>query len=371
MILRPWCRIARIVMFGFLIGLVSLAVEAGTNISQSPDTSSWGPRVTVDSLGNVHAVWLEQYSLTTGDVFYSKWTKSAGTWSAPINISQSGLAASNVNQSYRIADLGVDSANNLYCVWIEKTAVKFRILGKDGWGATTILASGKGVDSPRMGVTGTGNLYVAWMSAFKIIGRARINGIWENARQISGSKAAKNPSIDAGPNWVYCVFNEKQPNDYRIAWSRRTTTLNAAWSTTALIYKGPIPQTMPALKVDASNVPYCFYLDEAADGVRTARFSKRSGSAWTKPIKVSATACLHYTAMSLKGTNLYGMWQSGAWGNGQAIRYNFRLGGSWTGEKPVPESKGCTYGDIEVDSAGQIHVVWDSLGEIYYYVFSK
>ncbi len=366
MLLRPWRRITRVASFGLLIGLAGLAALAGTNISRSPDTESWGPRVTTDSLGTIHAVWLEQYSLTTGDIYYSQAPKG-GSWTTPINISQSRLAASTINQSYRIADLGVDSSDNLYCVWIERTAVKFRVRDKSGWGSTTTLSSGTGVDSPRMSVTSTGNIYVAWMQSYKIWSKARINGNWESARQISGSKAAKNPGIDAGPNGVYCVFNEKQPNDYRIAWTRRDLTFNATWASTALIYNGPIPQTMPVIKVDSSNVAHCVYLDEAAEGVRTARYSYRSGSSWTSPATLSATSGLHYPAMSIRSSNLYPMWQQGGWGNGTAIRYNLKLSGSWTGERAVPDSQGCTYGDIEADENGQVHFVWDSGGEIYYY----
>jgi hypothetical protein len=355
-------------VFLALVLVLGPALQAATNISQSPNTDSWGPRVTTDSAGNIYAVWLEAYSSTTGDLFYSKCVKSTGNWTDPVNISQSGNVASYIKQSYRIADLGVDSSDNVYCVWAETRAVKFRVLSQSGWGSITTLASGSGVDSPRIGVTSTGNVYVAWMQGYKIFGKARISGNWENNRQISGSKAAKNPDIDAGPNSVYCVFNEKTPDDYRIAWSRRDRSFNASWTSTALVYNGPYQQTMPGVKVDPSDAPHVIYLDEHSEGVRTAMYSHKSGSSFTTPIALSNTSGLHYPSMSIQGSNIYGQWQCGSWGHGQAIRYNMKLSGSWVGEQSVPGSSGCTYGDIEADTDGKVHFVWDSGGEIYYYL---
>jgi PKD repeat protein len=364
-----WRRISRGLLFLILLGFLGLALQAGTNISRSSDTESWGPRVTVDPSGNVHAVWLEKYSDTSGDIYYSKLNKSGGYWTTPQNISQSERCHTNIKDSYHEADIDHDASGNIYVVWAESPQVKLRILTSGGsWGSVFDVASTNGLDGPIMSVSGGGDIYITWYSGYRIWGRTRINGQWEATKQIStGSAACKYPHIAVGGGVVYAVWMQKTSADYRIFWTKRNATLNAAWAAQVVVYNGKVPQCYPSVKVDPSGVAHCVYLDEQAEGVRTAMYSVKSGSGFSSPTTISATSGLHYPSMSIQSTNVYAQWQSGGWGNGTAIRYNMKLSGSWAGERSVPDSKGCTYGDIEADSNGDVHFVYDSYGECYYY----
>jgi hypothetical protein len=367
--MHPWPlpRVVRGFVFLLAFGIVGLAAQAQTNISRSADTESWGPRVTVDSSGNVHAVWLEKYSDTSGDIYYSKLSKSGGTWTTPQNISQSELCHTNIKESYHEADIDHDANGNIYVVWAESPKVKLRILSGGGWGSVFEVASTNGLDGPIVSVDGTGNIFVTWYSGYRIWTRARLNGQWENSVQVGTSGVAgKYPYIAAGAGKIYAVWMQKTSADYRIYWSKRNKTLNAKWTAPKMVYNGRYPQCYPAVRVDSAGAAHVVYLDESAEGVRTAMYSKKAAAAFSKPIKISTTACLHYTSMSGLGTKVYAQWQAGAWGNGQAIRYNYKLSTKWKGQANVPNSRGCTYGDIEADSSGLIHFVWDSQGEVYY-----
>jgi hypothetical protein len=360
----------RALVFLALVGLLVPTLRAATNISRSSNTDSWGPRLTTDSAGNVYAVWLEKYSDTSGDIYFSKLVSSTGAWTTPQNISQSEKCCTNIKSSYHEADIDRDAHDNIYVVWAERTEVKLRILNSGGnWGSIFTVYSGGGLDGPILSVDGSGDIFVVWYTGYRIWGRARINGNWEANRQVStGSSACKYPHVAAGTNEVYACWMQKTSNDYRIFWAKRNKTFNASWSSSAVVYNGPVPQTYPALKVDPSDVAHVIYLDEHAEGVRTAVYCRKSGSGFTSPVNLSNTSGLHYTSMSIQSTNVYGQWQCGPWGHGAAIRYNMKLSGSWVGEQSVPGSSGCTYGDIEADSEGKVHFVWDSGGEIYYYL---
>ncbi len=369
--MNPWPLPRRIRGFVFLVlfGFLGLAAQAQTNISRSGATSSWGPRVTVDSSGAVHAVWLEVYSATSGDIFYSKLATPGGTWTTPLNISNSGLACTNIKQSYHEADIDHDANGNIYVVWAETPLVKLRILSGGNWGSVfTVKTTTTGVDGPLLAVDGTGNIFVTWWCGFRVWTRVRLNGQWENPVLIGTSGiAGKYPYIAVGTGTIYAVWMQKTPKDYRTFWSSRSKTLNAKWTTPKMVWNGPYPQCYPAVAVDSAGVAHVVYLDEPSEGIRTAMYSKRTSTGFSKPIKISTTSCLHYTSMSVLGTKVYAQWHAGAWGNGTAIRYNTRISGKWTGQANVPNSRGCTYGDIEADPNGLIHFVWDcNDGEIYY-----
>jgi PKD repeat protein len=355
------------VFLGLLALFLTTAV-AGTNISHTPD-ESWQPRITVDTIGNVYVCWLDKYSDTTGDIFYARFDKASQTWSTAKNLSQSGNAASPMNDSARACDITSDDSNRVYVVWVENSVIKLKTYSGGTWDAAYQVNGGSGTDCPRIACDSAGNLFVCWWyTSGQVYSRARINGNWEASKLISNrSKRAKVPDIGAGSNSVYCVWMEKQPDDYRTAYVQRNKSFNATWSTVAEVYHGPVPHSYSTVKVDASEGVHVMYLEEQAEGIRTAMYSYKSGSGgFSTPIAISKTATLHYPASAVKSASFYPCWQMGGWGNGQAIQYNSKIGGSWSGTVNVPQSNGCTYGDISVGPDGKIHIVWENAGEIYY-----
>lgn len=356
------------IVFLGLLALSLTAVVAGTNISHTPD-DSWQPRITVDTIGNVYVCWLDKYSDTSGDIFFTRFDKASQSWSTAQNISLSGNAASPMNDSARACDIASDDSNRVYVVWVESSVIRLKTYSGGKWDTAFQVNGGSGSDCPRIDCDSVGNLFICWWyTSGQVYSRSRINGNWEASKLISNrSKRAKVPDIGCGSSSVYAVWMEKEADDYRTAYVQRNKSFNATWSTPVEVYHGSVPHSYSTVKVDASEGVHVLYLDEQSEGVRTAMYSYKSGSGgFSTPVAISKTATLHYPASAVRSASFYPCWQMGAWGNGQAIQYNSKIGGSWSGTVNVPQSNGCTYGDISVGPDGKVHVVWENSGEIYY-----
>ncbi len=102
--------------FIFIFFSFTTFAGAAANVSRTPGVDSWAPRIAVDSAGNLHVVWAEYYSSTSGDAFYSKYDISTQEWSVPLNLSNSSLVNS---PEYRPVGIDIDGANNVYVVYID------------------------------------------------------------------------------------------------------------------------------------------------------------------------------------------------------------------------------------------------------------
>jgi len=361
---KKGCLIAALVLFSIMGG------RAGVVISHSSDTDSVGPKLAIDPSGNVYAAWVEKYSDTTGDVFFSRRDNGSGAWSTPQNVSNSGDVCSAIHDSYQICAIDADSSNRAYLVWIERNVIKIRIYSGGSWDSAFTLASGTSVDHPAVAVDADGNIYVVWwFTNFTVNSRVRINGQWEAAKKVSASgKAGKMPDIAVGGGTVGCAWMDKSSGAYRIGYSRRDKTLNASWSTPVTVYNGSIEHNYCAVGVDPSGVAHVIFTEEPTEGIRTMKYCYKSGSGFSSPLTISNTYTIHYPMMETESTNLYCTWQVGGWGNGQAMHYNVKTSGGWSGDTAVANSSGCTYGDIAVHPDGTIAGVYDDNdGEVYYY----
>ncbi len=145
-----------------LIILAGAAVAQPLNISNSPGVPSGEPQVAADSLGNVHAVWVEftgfgQTGHPCGDVYYVMGDLGALQLGTPVKISTSGAVFSDNQESVSIA---VDGSNRVYVIWVESRKVMLRI--KDGgvWGDPIVIDSGQFYDAPRIAVSAGGDIYL-------------------------------------------------------------------------------------------------------------------------------------------------------------------------------------------------------------------
>jgi PKD repeat protein len=349
-----------------LFGAFQSQSLASINISNSPSTASWAPRIAVDSQGNMYVVWLEVYSATgqTGDIFYTKFDTSAQSWSAPANLSASGVAAS---YSYMACDITRDDSDRVYVVWAESNVVKLKILSGGTWGSSILVANSSGSDHPRIAVGQGGDIYIIWWTTNGVVySRARVGGTWEGTRTISRSGArSKFPSIAARGGSVYGAWVEKS-SDYKAVYVTRNSGLNSSWSQ---------PQALPSsggsdehtdVVIDTNGTAHFVWTPDFG-GTRAVCYTYRTGSGFGPLQRISDQQMLHYPNLVVQGTNLYACWQIGAYGNGLRISYNIKQGGTWGGETAVPQSPGPTFSDIEVSPGGDaVYFVWDSHGEIYF-----
>lgn len=352
----------------FMSFLLAMGVaEPITNVSRSPQWESWAPRVAVDTRGNIHVVWLELYSAQSGDIYYSYFDYAARTWSSPINLSSSGNVFS---ESLWCADVATDAANRVYVVWIEGNIIKLRI--KDGtWGGEFVVNSG-GVnyESPRLGVSLEGDIYIIWWSHDGLVwSRARVGGLWEETKLISlSSSRSKFPDITVGRNIVAACWMQREAGEYwyQIAYSQRARARNAPWTKPQVISSSNDDQQHGVIELDPTDRAHVVWTSELVTAARQVFYSSGSIKGFTAAKSISSVDNIHYPSIAEAAGNLYVSWQVGAYGDGLGLFYNAYIGDSWIGEKYLSGSTGATYCDVAMSQDGSgIYFVWDSRGEVF------
>ena len=353
-----------------LAGLFILSLarsQAATNISLSPNTKSISPRIAVDSRGNTHAVWGEQYSSDSGDVFYTRFDAGKSQWTTPVNISNSGRVACD---SAMTCALDVEASDRVYAVWVEGSEVKLRTCQDGSWGGVVQVQSGGGrTDTPRIQAGSEGNLYIIWWTLDGYVySRSRVNGNWEGIQIISDTgRRSKFSDIAVGNGVVSAVWAEKSGELYQAVYSQRGRGFGSGWSSRQSVSPSSLSQQHAVVELDSSDTAHVVWTTVLSEsGTRVVHYSYKLGGGFTSPQEISAAQTLHYPSVYKKGYNLYGCWQLGAWGGGQGVNYATGRSGSWGGETFVPDSGGSTFCDIATSPGEEtIYIVWDANNEIF------
>ena len=345
--------------------MAAALASAQVNISNSPGRESISPRIATDSQGNAHAVWVEKSGPESGDVYYAKGTVATLQITTPVNLSQSNTVYCDTQEMCAVA---VDGSDRIYVVWTEGWAgaasIKLRVWAGGTWGAAQTVATGLRLQAPRLTVSPEGNIYVVWWNnQWQVYSTARVNGTWENPRQISREGlTAKMADIDLGSNVVGVAYAEKNRavgDYYQTAYTQRGKQFNAPWTSVVLVAPRVVNQQHPAVRVDTNDVAHVVWTDET--GTRTVVYAKKSGSSFSPYQAISPNEMLHYPFMAKQGTEIYVIWQVGNYGGGNSVDYNV-LGsdGVWKGREEVPNSGGVTYCDIAATpNKGVIYFLWD------------
>ncbi len=345
-----------------LLGLAGLAA-AQTNISNSPNWFSSCPRITVDPSGNVHAVWAEFYTMnfspTSGDAFYSKFSAATQTWSAPINLSNTGLC---ISWEWYVVGIDSDPAGNVYVAYVSGTKLMLRILSGGAWSAPFEVGSGpgSGVDSARLAVDAQGNIFVCWYdNDYGIVySRARVGGVWEGVVQLSNPVRSKFPEIAVGTNLVYCVWMDSSSGyAYYAAYAVRARTQGSAWSAPRRVTTAVEAEEHPAIKVDTADVAHIVYTPYFSDGTRAVRYVSGTSAGFSAPVTIGSRGGVHYPSIGIRGGNAYAVWK---WDMGR-VYTSERKAGVWSGEAAVPGSSSCDLPDVAISpSQDKVYYVWDT-----------
>ena len=343
-----------------------LNAEAAVRISNAYGFC-WSPRIAVDSSGNIHAVWLDAYSDSSGDIFYSRRPAGSQIWSAPINLSNSGRVAC---ESKMPCAAGLDGSQRFYVVWGEAgSGIKLRTLSGDSWSGVEHTASFGDPDMVRLSVDGSGNLFIIWYSYWngEVWSQARVGGSWEAVRYINdGRYRSKFPDIAVNNGVVYAVFTERTA-DYQTMYCRRSADFNGGWSAPAPVYtEFPLAHQHPTVEVDSGGIAHAFYVHVPADDSGNAvAYSYWTGSGFTSPIELSGWSFNHWPHVIHRDGILHLIWQEGSADSGNLY---FRSGqrSSWSGTNYVPDSGNSIHMDLALDSQGMLNFVWSAGGEIYY-----
>jgi hypothetical protein len=174
---------------------------------------------------------------------------------------------------------------------------------------------------------------------------------------------AKFPEIAAGPNLIYCVWQEGSIGyAYHAVSATRARTFAAAWSSFNRITTAFEAEEHPAVKVDASDLAHIVYTPYSdSNGWRIVLYVEGTSSGWSAPLDLGGLGGAHFPSIGLRGNNLYVVWQLGA-----HVQNNNRIADVWTGDSAVPGSSACYLPDVVVTpQQDKVYYVWDGNGEIY------
>jgi PKD repeat protein len=331
------------------------------NISRSPGWQSDCPRITVDPAGNIHAVWAEIYTISgiyflSGDAFYSKYDIVTQQWSAPLNLSNSGLVA---NSEGYLVGIDSDPSGNVYVVYVNNTKILLRILSGGNWGAAFEVGNNAStIDQVRVAVTPRGDIFTCWweIGPGTVFSRAKIGGSWESVRQISPSGIrSKFADIAVGTNVAYSAFMAGTDVTYHIVVTSRVLTSGASWLSPVRATNSPDQEQQPAIAIDDSDVVHIVYTPDF-DMQRIVRYVFGTTGGFSSPIDLTAKEGLHYPSMHARGNNLYACWQAAG-----GVGYSARGGGSWTAPAVLPNTANVLYLTDVATSPGQdkVYYVWE------------
>jgi PKD repeat protein len=352
-----------------VIGLIAAAIVcvsaafAGENISHSPAWESTVPRAAFDSEGNLYVVWAEFYGNNSGDIFFTKYTKSTQTWSTPFNVSNSRRAWST---TIDVCGIAVDDANLVWIVWTEQSVVRLRTLAGSQWGAAGSVGAGAALQGAKVAATGQGDCYIVWWGNDGVVrARSRVNRVWETARVISTvGRRSKFPDVAAGSNGVIATWVEKKGTElYQAAYVVRFRKFGSTWSSPKPVHPQSIAQQHAVVEFLDGIKPQVVFTP-LTDPSRYVAHSAWSGEGFSAPQQIGSEQMIHYPSLAERTGRMIAVWQVGPFGNGRGIYYNEYSGGEWQGEMAVPSSAGGTYCDVAIDSDGYAAIVWDSDGEI-------
>jgi len=349
-------------------------VSGYANVSRSPDLRSFGPRMAIDSIGNIHVVWADYYTPYTskydppgnGDAFYAKYDMVTQQWGDPVNISNSSLVFS---QEVRNAGIAIDSSDNIYVVYVERNRIVLRVSSSGIWGDPFEIAnSGELIDMPRVAVDPSGNIFTSWwaIAGGIVYSRARIDGVWEEVRRLSPvGLRSKFPNIAVGNNVAFCTWQQGgTERGYTANFARRGKSFGDVWSSSQLVATTSDAGN-PDVEIDANDIAHIVYMASVgASNDSLLYYSYWTGNNFSSPAIISGQRLQHYASIYERGGNLYVAWQVGAWGHGNALYYNNNINGGWSGEGVLPGSAGCTFVDVVTSpSQDKVYLVWDDIGQ--------
>ncbi len=142
-------------------------------VSTESTSTSQGPSLAVDSIGNVHIAWYDYSNYlgagTDRDIFYKHWNVSSSSWSITEVVSTESTSWSNW------PSLAVDSVGNVYIAWQDYTAFagsggdadifyNYWSFSTSSWNATEVISTGSsdGSGNPSIAVDTIGNVYIVW-----------------------------------------------------------------------------------------------------------------------------------------------------------------------------------------------------------------
>lgn len=285
--------------------------------------------------------------------------RAEGTWSAPLNLSESPSDTSG-------AALAVDSQGRVHAVWNEDGVLYHRVKIGGDWSAPTLVASGASGDL----VTSTnGDVYLVFVNAF--VGQDDVyfvhwaHGFWSlpvNVSETAGGSAS--PRLASSPLGGLAVVWVESAASAALIYIARSAD-GANWSA------GPLPQahgSAPVVSFDDAGQPQVAWQDVFDLGMPTEVFYARwTGARWTLPLDLSASPTEQSSLPALQawGGDTYLAWEEA--GSPQEDIYVVRgRGGTWEAPQKRSGSFAAHAPQLAFDALGHGHLAWSGATSIHH-----
>ena len=339
---------------------------------------SSGPRISVDSAGNIDVVWTNIVynpgAPAKTQIYFSRSINDGLNWSQPVNISNplefSGSPA-----------FALDSSGNINVVWNDRTPGNLDIYfnrstdGGETWSQAVNISNTPGVSqSPVIAVDYAGNIDVTWFDEIDFnydiyFIRSTDDGLtWSQVVSISNHleySSRPDIAVDIAGN-IYVAWSASSPHGFDIYFSRASVD-SLSWSQPVNISNTLDSSMSPAIVVDSAGNPSVvwydlIYMGKINKSIIRFSHSTDSGTTWSQPVNLSDKMDINYSddiAVDSAG-NINVIWSDDSLGQ---LYLNFRRsidnGATWSQVVSVSNNiRTPLWPAMALDGAGNIDVVW-------------
>ena len=316
-----------------------------------------GPRIAVDSVGDVVAVW---YRFDGSHWIVQSTSKPAGgAWATPVDLSAGDHDAGS-------PQIAIDHAGNAIAVWNRYYNGEFVVQSASKpaggtWGQPVDISTVYSAAEPDVALDAAGNAVAVWTDVFDGVVQAAIrsaSGAWQSpvdlsAENLSSSdvRVAVDPAGDAVAIWD--SYDEE--HEIEIVQSARMPA-GGAWSTPVNLGPGNEPQIATAATGDAVAIWSTFEGDQ--DIIRSA--VKPAGGGWGMPTDLSAPGLASVAPMIAVNASgdAVAVWE--LFINGTIQGATKSAGGSWTTPTNLssPASSVSAKPTVTIDPGGNSVATW-------------
>jgi hypothetical protein len=200
--------------------------------------NSRGPDIAVDSLDNLHVVWMLNMTEETYEIYYRKITNGGTTWSGISRITWTS------GDSYNPV-IAIDSSDILHVVWSDYTPGAGEVYYKKStnggvtWSTSKRLTWNSGNSGGSdIAIDSSDDLHMAWADDtpgnYEIYYRKSTNGgvTWSSSKRLtwnSGGSGGSDIAIDSSDD-LHMVCIDDMPGNYEI-YCQKSTNGGVTWST--------------------------------------------------------------------------------------------------------------------------------------------
>ncbi|NVM31033.1 MAG: hypothetical protein HWN65_19485 [Candidatus Helarchaeota archaeon] len=384
---------------------ISMTFTNTTVISTNSVSSSYDPRVALDSNGNLHVVWgdMSNYSGCGDDmdIFYKYWNATTQNWSITEVLSIESTDISND------PSLTVDRFDNIHVVWEDRTnysgcGTDYDIFYKawnsstEAWSNVTVLSTEGSSWSRRTDLVSDtgGNLHVVWDDPANIDGAGidkdifyrfwnKTSDKWSNISVISTESTGQSeaPSLDIdNKSFIYLTWEDSSNftgcgTDDDIFYKVWNNTARSWSNTTVISTESTATSYDTQLKIDNLgnvHVAWTDYTNFLGCGTDRDIFYKvwnNSTQAWSDTKIVSADSSvtsIHPSLYADGRRNVHVVWSDGTNISGCGTDYDIfhKLWNSTIQARSITtvvsteSTSGSYYPHVVIDKSERIHVVW-------------